>query len=63
MALRGQISIVGPNCMGFFNVHDRVAAYGGGTEGIRSGRLAIVTQSGAIGCSLANAAESQGNRP
>lgn len=59
-ALRGQIRILGPNCMGFVNVHDRVAAYSGPTVGIRPGGLAIVTQSGAIGCSLANAAESHG---
>jgi acetyltransferase len=59
-ALRGQIRILGPNCMGFVNIHDRVAAYSGPTAGIRPGSLAIVTQSGAIGCSLANAAESHG---
>jgi acetate---CoA ligase (ADP-forming) len=59
-ALTGQIRILGPNCMGFVNVHHRVAAYSGPIDGIIPGGLAIVTQSGAVGCSLANAAQSNG---
>jgi acetate---CoA ligase (ADP-forming) len=57
---RSGIRLVGPNCIGIINVHDRVAAsFVSGLEGekIIPGRLALVTQSGGIGNALLTRAE------
>lgn len=54
------IRIVGPNCIGFINAHERVAASfvsGLETEEIVSGGLALITQSGGIGNTILTRAQ------
>jgi acyl-CoA synthetase (NDP forming) len=59
-SLSDRILIAGPNCMGLVNLVDRVAAYSGPVAGMTPGSVALVAQSGAIGCVLANAVEARG---
>lgn len=59
-SLSDRILVAGPNCMGFVNLGDRIAAYSGPIEGMHTGEVALVVQSGAIGCVLVNAMECRG---
>jgi acetate---CoA ligase (ADP-forming) len=59
-ARRAGIRIVGPNCIGIINPHDRVASSfvsGLETEKILPGGLALITQSGGIGNTLLTRAQ------
>jgi acetyltransferase len=62
-AMRAGIRIVGPNCIGIINAHDRVAASfvsGLETEEILPGGLALITQSGGIGNTVLTRAQDRG---
>ncbi len=60
-AKRGSLSLVGPNCLGFINLQDRVAAYSGPMlEQSGRGVVGLVSNSGALSCSLTGAAAERG---
>ncbi len=51
------MSLIGPNCLGFVNVQGRVGAYSGPmVEQPGEGAVALVSNSGALACSLTGAA-------
>ena len=55
-AARG-MALMGPNCLGFVNLEDRVGAYSGPMmEQEGCGSVALVSQSGAMACTLTGAA-------
>jgi acetate---CoA ligase (ADP-forming) len=55
-AARG-MALMGPNCLGFVNMEDRVGAYSGPMmEQEGCGSVALVSQSGAMACTLTGAA-------
>jgi len=57
LAARGSVSLVGPNCLGFANYAERLAAYSGPlVEQRHSGNVALVSNSGALACTLTGAA-------
>jgi len=59
-ARRAGVRIVGPNCIGIINAHDRVASSfvsGLETERIVPGGLALITQSGGIGNTILTRAQ------
>lgn len=61
IAGRGNLSIVGPNCLGFLNLKDRVAAYSGPmVESPVHGVVGLVSNSGAMACTLTGAAAERG---
>ena len=54
---RGNMSLVGPNCLGFVNYTNQLAAYSGPlVEQKRFGNVALVSNSGALACTLTGAA-------
>lgn len=54
---RGNMSLVGPNCLGFANYTNGLAAYSGPlVEQKRFGNVALVSNSGALACTLTGAA-------
>ena len=56
--------IVGPNCLGFANIHDNVyAAFGSITRApkLERGNVTLVTQSGGFGYSIALACADAGS--
>jgi acetate---CoA ligase (ADP-forming) len=56
-AARGNMSLVGPNCLGFVNYTNQLAAYSGPlVEQKRFGNVALVSNSGALACTLTGAA-------
>jgi acetate---CoA ligase (ADP-forming) len=64
--LRGvasEIALLGPNCLGFVNLIDGVAAYSGPLmEPPEPGTIALVSQSGALACVFTGAAAERGMR-
>ncbi len=61
-ATRG-IALLGPNCLGFVNLVDGVAAYSGPLmEPPEPGTVALVSQSGALACVFTGAAAERGIR-
>ena len=61
-AARG-MSLMGPNCLGFVNLVDGVAAYSGPLmEPPVPGQVALVSQSGALACAFTGAAAERGIR-
>lgn len=57
LAERREVALLGPNCLGFVNVRTRVAAYSGPMlEGSESPAVVLVSNSGAMACSLTGAA-------
>lgn len=57
LAQRAGLRIVGPNCLGFLSLPDRVAAYSGPLpEPLAAGPVALVSNSGAMACTLTGAA-------
>jgi acetyltransferase len=57
MAARGEMSLVGPNCLGFANYANGLAAYSGPlVEQKHFGNVALVSNSGALACTLTGAA-------
>lgn len=57
MTARGSMSLVGPNCLGFASYTDRFAPYSGPlVEQKHSGNVALVSNSGALACTLTGAA-------
>ncbi len=56
-AARGDMSLVGPNCLGFVNYTSGLAAYSGPlVEQKHFGNVALVSNSGALACTLTGAA-------
>lgn len=56
-AVTGRLAVMGPNCLGFVNLEDGVAAYSGPMmEQDGCGSVALVSQSGALACTLTGAA-------
>jgi acetate---CoA ligase (ADP-forming) len=61
-AARG-MSLMGPNCLGFVNLVDGVAAYSGPLmEPPEQGAVALVSQSGALACAFTGVAAERGIR-
>lgn len=61
-AARG-MSLMGPNCLGYVNLVDGVAAYSGPLmEPPEPGAVALVSQSGALACTFTGAAAERGIR-
>ena len=62
IARRGRIRLLGPNCQGFINLRDRVAATftAAAQLPLRAGTVGLVTQSGALGGSLLSMAHDMG---
>ena len=63
LARAGGMRLVGPNCLGYANVHDNVyAAFGSITRPpkLRPGPVSLVTQSGGFGYSIAIACAQEG---
>ncbi|SHK51516.1 acetate--CoA ligase family protein [Paraburkholderia terricola] len=63
LARRGGMRIIGPNCLGFANIHSNVyAAFGSITREpkLKRGGVSLVTQSGGFGYSLALACSAAG---
>ncbi len=57
LASRGDMSLIGPNCLGFVDLTSGVAAYSGQMpEPPVTGEVALVSNSGAVACSLTGAA-------
>jgi acetyltransferase len=57
LAARGSMSLVGPNCLGFANYAECFAPYSGPlVEQKHFGNVALVSNSGAVACTLAGAA-------
>ncbi|MGA3214647.1 MAG: acetate--CoA ligase family protein [Acidimicrobiales bacterium] len=57
MSARGSMSLVGPNCLGFANYADGFAPYSGPlVEQKHFGNVALVSNSGALACTLTGAA-------
>ena len=58
-----EIALLGPNCLGFVNLIDGVAAYSGPLmEPPEPGTVALVSQSGALACVFTGAAAERGMR-
>lgn len=56
-AAGSNLALMGPNCLGFVNLEDRVGAYSGPLmEQDGCGGVAVVSQSGAMACTLTGAA-------
>jgi acyl-CoA synthetase (NDP forming) len=55
-----QISLLGPNCLGFINLLDRVPIWTSTFPTVRPGPIAIVSQSGATASYIADFAAQQG---
>ena len=54
---RGDMSLIGPNCLGFVNYTNQLAAYSGPlVEQKHFGNVALVSNSGALACTLTGAA-------
>ena len=63
VAARGELSLIGPNCLGFVNLEDRVAAYSGPlVEPAIAGVVGLISNSGAMACSLTGAASERNIR-
>ena len=57
----GQMAVLGPNCLGFVNLVDRVAAYSGPMmEPPERGSVALISQSGALACAFTGAGAERG---
>jgi acyl-CoA synthetase (NDP forming) len=57
LAARGAMSLVGPNCLGFLDLTTGLAAYSGPmVEPAVPGNVALVSNSGAMACTLSGAA-------
>jgi acyl-CoA synthetase (NDP forming) len=57
------IALLGPNCLGFANLEDRLAPYSGPLmDPPEAGPVALVSNSGAIACTLTGAAAERGLR-
>lgn len=55
IALDHKMAVCGPNCLGFINFHDRVAAYSAGvTEEFLAGDVGVISQSGLACIALTN---------
>lgn len=60
-ALRGSIALMGPNCLGYVNLQARIAPYSGPLmEPLTAGNVALVSNSGALACTLTGAAAERG---
>lgn len=58
-----ELALLGPNCLGFVNLVDNVAAYSGPLmEPPERGTVALVSQSGALACVFTGAAAERGLR-
>ena len=60
LARRSGITLLGPNCLGFLNLLDRVSIWTSTYTGIPPGNVAIVSQSGAVASYLVDHAIQQG---
>jgi acetate---CoA ligase (ADP-forming) len=59
----GDMSLMGPNCLGYVNLVDGVAAYSGPLmEPPEPGKVALVSQSGALACAFTGVAAERGIR-
>jgi acyl-CoA synthetase (NDP forming) len=57
LARRSRLRIIGPNCLGFLSLPDQVAAYSGPLpEPLLAGPVALLSNSGAMACTLTGAA-------
>jgi len=55
--------LMGPNCLGYVNLEERIAAYSGPLmEPLQCGNVALVSNSGAMACTLTGAAAERGIR-
>jgi acetyltransferase len=57
------IRLLGPNCFGYFNSHDRVNLFGSASllnRPLRTGAIGFVTQSGALAASILDRAQERG---
>lgn len=59
-AARRNISLLGPNCLGFLNLLDRVPIWTSTLPQVKSGSIAVVSQSGATASYIADFAAQQG---
>ncbi|MBN2248009.1 MAG: acetate--CoA ligase family protein [Coriobacteriia bacterium] len=59
-ARRGNVTIIGPNCMGLLSLHSHLHAVGFLELRPPAGRLSIISQSGNIGVQLVHRAERRG---
>lgn len=60
-AVRSRIALIGPNCLGYVNLQARVAPYSGPPiRQPRVGNVALVSNSGALACTITGAAAERG---